>query len=146
MRLIILAAACLLPLGAVAQDAAELREIKGLALSEPGLAKYLQATRNIRALPVGDCDLTSKAMSVAEMESKIEAAPGAAAAIRSAGMSPREYVVFGLAVAHNSMAAYGARQGGGIPAGTSPENVKFYQQHEGEIMKIAQLPQKGGCG
>jgi hypothetical protein len=147
MRFIILAAVCLFPLAALAQNEAEMREIKGLELTEAGLAKYAQATRNIRNLPVGDCDLTSRVMSISEMESKLDAAPGAAAAVKSAGMSTREYSVFALAVAHNSMAAYGAKQSGGaIPAGTSPSNVAFYQRHEGEIMKIAQLPQKGGCG
>ena len=146
MRSAILAIAFLLPLPVVAQPDADAQEIKSFRLTDASLAKYAQATRNIRRLPIGNCDLTSPAIAIDELASKLAAAPGAKTAVASAGMTTREYVVFGLAVAHSAMATYGAdKAGGALPAGTQ-SNVEFYKKHEGEFSELAGVPQTGGCG
>jgi len=55
---------------------ADTREITAYKLTEAGLGKYTQATRNLKGLPIDDCDEDSEVKSLSEAVTKIDAAPG----------------------------------------------------------------------
>lgn len=145
-----LSMALLLPGSASAQDR-DTQEVSRYTLTEAGLAKYSQATKKIAALPgaqQSDCDDDdSESMSLDQMAAKFDATPGVKAAIQSAGMTTREYVVFMWSIFQNGMAAWALEQPGGkLPAGTSNANVDFYKNHQAEIAKL-EAPNKGDdCG
>jgi hypothetical protein len=142
-----------LPAFAVAEDR-DAQEVMSYTLTEAGLAKYTQATKKLAALPTGapnaceeeDSDSQSQAQSVDEIAAVLDAAPGAKAAIASAGMTTREYVIFSLSVFHNGMAAWAVSQPGGkLPPGTSKGNVDFYQAHEAELASLGELTKSADC-
>jgi hypothetical protein len=69
------------------------------------------------------------------MEALIRKFPPMANGLRKAGMSPREYATFMLAMVQASMVA-GFRKSGMIkelPPEVNPENVKFVEEHEAEL-------------
>ena len=127
-----------------ADDTAEVASYK---LTEAGLSKYMQATRNL--VPLGkelaNCD-DDTAMTLDAMVARLDAVPGAGAAIASAGMTTREYVVFGWAIVHNGMAAWLADQPDGtLPPDTSPANVEFYKAHEAALTEFAEQVDSDDC-
>lgn len=142
------AAALLLPAAAAAQDR-DTREVAGYVLTDAGLARYTKATKNLAALPgskPGDCDTGADSMTLDEMTAALDGTPGARAALQSAGMTTREYVVFSWSILHNGLAAWALSQPGGkLPAGTSKANVDFYQKHEAELQQLEELKQDEDC-
>lgn len=134
------------PAVSVAQDFPErdAREISSFMLTEAGLAKYARASGNLKAAAPGmshDCD-SETAQSLDEMAARMDAQPGAQAAIQSAGMTTREYLVFSLSLFQNAMAAWAVTQPGGtLPPGVSKANVDFYRSHEAALQKLG--PQEG---
>jgi hypothetical protein len=136
--------ALLLPAFAAAQDR-DAREVQGHVLTDAGLAKYTQATKKIAALPGGDCD-DDDSQSIDQMTAKLNASPGARAAIQSAGMTTREYVVFTWSLLQTGLAAWAVDQPGGkLPQGTSKANVDFYKKHQAELQKLEGLKQGDDC-
>lgn len=135
---------------AAAQDR-DSQEISSYVLTDAGLAKYKQAAKNIAALPnrpPGSCDEdeSSDSQSLDQVTAKFNAAPGVKAAIQSAGMTTREYVVFTFSIFQNGLAAWALTQPGGkLPAGTSKANVDFYQRHEAELQQLEVLKQDDDC-
>jgi hypothetical protein len=78
------------------------------------------------------------ATTLTEMEGRIKQFPPLAAALRSAGMTPREYATFTLAMLQASLVV-GFKKSGmlkELPPGVSAENVKFVEAHEAELMAI----------
>jgi hypothetical protein len=76
-----------------------------------------------------------QANSLAEMEANIRKTPAIANALQSAGMSPREYATFMMAMIQASMVA-GFKKAGmmkELPKDVNPENVKFVEEHEAEL-------------
>lgn len=143
----LLAAASLFPAGALAQDR-DAKEVNAYVLTEGGLAKYAQATRNLNAAAQqirGSCDDDGEgSQSIDASVARINGIPKAKAAIQSAGMTPREYVVFGWALLQTGMASWGLGQPGGkLPPGVSMANIKFYRVHEAAIQKIE--PASSNC-
>ncbi len=144
------AAALFLPGFASAQDR-DTQEVQSYVLTDAGLAKYTQATKNISALPArpgSDCeeDKDSDSQSLDQIVAEFNAVPGGRAAIQSAGMTTREYVVFSMSVFQNGMAAWALTQPGGkLPAGTSKANVDFYNKHAGEIERLGALNKDDEC-
>lgn len=134
-----LAISVVAPGPASAQDA-DTQEVLRFALTDAGLAKYTQATQKLAALPArtGPCDdEEAGAQSLNDMAAKLKAMPGAQAAFQSAGMTPREYVVFSMSLLQNGMAAWALKQpGGSLPPGVSKANVDFVNRHEGELKKL----------
>lgn len=64
----------------------------------------------------------------------------------TAGMTPREYVVFSWSLFHNGLAAWAVSQpGGALPSGISRANVDFVKKHEAEIQKIGAPLTGSGC-
>jgi hypothetical protein len=121
------------------------REISAYALSEAALAKYAQATSNLGAVAkaaTSRCDDDETGNSLDANVAHINGIPGAQAAIQSAGMTTREYLVFTLSIFQSGMAAWALTQPGGtLPPGVSKANVDFYRSHEQALKKLA--PQKG---
>jgi len=124
------------------------REVMSYALTEAGLAKFTQATKNLASVPgvcarANDDDDDSNSQTIDQMAAKINAVPGAQAAIQSAGMPTREYIVFMWSMMQNGMAAWALTQPGGkLPPGISQSNVDFYKRHEAEMTALGDQP---GC-
>jgi hypothetical protein len=135
---------------ATAQDR-DSQEIASYVLTDAALAKYTQATKNLAALAdsarpgCGDDD-DSNGQSLDQTVAQFNAIPGAKAAIQSAGMTTREYVVFMLSLFHNGLAAWALTQPGGeMPAGTSKANVDFYNKHPAELKKLEEFRRGDEC-
>jgi hypothetical protein len=76
-----------------------------------------------------------QANSLSEMEANIRKSPPIANALQSAGLSPREYSTFMMAMIQASMVA-GFKKAGmmkELPKEVNPENVKFVEEHEAEL-------------
>lgn len=128
---------------------ADKREISAYALTEAGLGKYKQATRNLKGLNIEDCDNDSdddSAKSLSQLVAKIDATPGAKAAVQSAGMTTREYVVFTFSLMQNGLAAWGLEQPGGkLPPGVSQANVDFMRTHKADLEKMGDESDDSAC-
>jgi hypothetical protein len=130
-------------------------EISGFKLTEAGLAKYLQATSNLGSLAQqlpGNCDEdeddseSDDAGSIDDTVARFNALPGVKAAIQSAGMTTREYVVFTWSIFQSALAAWALDQPGGkLPADVSMDNVTFYRQHEAALAKLRESSRDAGC-
>lgn len=149
----VLCSVLIAPTAAVAQEfsASDTREIASYLLTDAGLAKYTQATENLGPLAEqmsASCDSESgeDAQSLDQLAAVIESTPGAGAAIQSAGMTPREYVVFTLSLLQNALAAWVAGQPGGqLPPGTVMANVNFYRSHEAALQALGEQIQGADC-
>lgn len=137
------------PYPASAEDA-DAKEVMRYTLTDAGLAKYTEATKNLASLPEnpGACDNEdADAESLDEMAAKLDAAPGARAALQSAGMTSREYVLFSMSLLQTSVAAWAANEPGGVlPAGVSKANVDFLKKHDGELKQLEGLTKQDDCG
>jgi hypothetical protein len=135
------------PAPALAQDA-DAQAVSAYKLTDAGLTKYSEATKRLAALPNAceqEEDDESGSKSLDEMVARIDATPGAKAAIQSVGLTSREYVLFSLSLIHNAMAGWAVSQPGGkLPPGTSQANVDFVKQHEADIERLAQATE-GRC-
>lgn len=129
----------LLPGLAAAQDR-DTQEVQAYVLTDAGLAKYTQATQKLAALSGGSnaCeDEGENSQSLDAMTARLNAQPGAKAAIASAGMTTREYVVFTWSLMQNGLAAWAVSQPGGkLPAGVSKANVDFYKKNEAALQQL----------
>jgi len=116
------------------------REISSYTLTEAALAKYVQATSKLGTLSkaaTDSCDDEGDAHSLDDIVARINGVPGAQAAIQSAGMSTREYVVFTWSLFQTGMAAWAIEQPGGtLPPGVSKANLDFYRAHEQEFIQM----------
>jgi hypothetical protein len=131
---------------ASAQDS-DMAEVQRYTLTDAGLAKFIAASRNLAAVPgaceveadEGSQDESADSQSIDDMVAKIESLPGATAAIQSAGMTSREFIVFSWSILQNGMAAWASDQPGGkLPPGVRQENVDFMKSHEAELQKIGE--------
>lgn len=126
---------------AVAQDR-DAQEVSRYVLTESGLAKFAQATRNISAVP-GACeqkeDDADDLKSIDQMVAKLNSVPGIQAAIQSAGFTSREYVVFMFSMMQSGMATWAVGQPGGkLPPGISQANVDFFKQNQTAMAAIGE--------
>lgn len=142
--------ACCAAVPAAAQDFPDkdTREISAYVLTEAGLAKFTKATANLGRLAQrasGDCESES-ATSIDDAVARFDAVPGAKAAIQSAGMTTREYIVFTWSLFQNGMAAWAVSQPGGkLPAGVSKANVDFYRAHEAAMQQLGEHTEADEC-
>ena len=115
--------------------------VSAYVLTESGLAKFAQASKNLAGIP-GACeedddDDPDDQQSIDQMVAKINSKPGAQAAIQSAGMTSREYVVFMFSMLQSGMSAWASKQPGGkLPPGISQANVDFFNKHETAMAQI----------
>jgi hypothetical protein len=131
-----------LPALAMAQDQ-DTQEVNRYVLTAAALAKYANAVERLRPLSsqIANCDDEGDGGgSISEMAARIDRVPAAKAAIQSAGLTTREYVVFGFAAFQTGMAVWALEQPGGrLPPGTSQANVAFYKANRAKIEGIAPL-------
>jgi hypothetical protein len=128
--------------GAATANDKDTREVAAYVLTDAGLAKFTKATAKLAAVP-GACakqeDDGSNSQTIDQTVAKMNAVPGAQAAIQSAGMTTREYVVFMWSILHNGMASWAVSQPGGkLPPGTQQSNVDFYKKNEAKMAAIGQ--------
>ena len=139
------------PQAARAQDK-DTAEIQRYVLTDAGLAKYSQAAKKLAALPRDDAACSdggdgSEEQSIDQVAAKLNARPDAKAALQSAGMSAREYVVFSMSLLQNGLAAWALDQPGGkLPAGVSKANVDFIKKHDAQLKQMQGLRPADGCG
>jgi hypothetical protein len=139
------------PRVASAQDA-DSQEVLRYTFTEAAFAKYTQATKRLAALPAEDAcddedDEDTDAQSLDAIAAKLDAMPGAKAAIQSTGMTTREYVLFSLSLLHNGLAAWAASEPGGkLPPGVSQANVDFLKKHDAELKQLKALEPQNDCG
>ena len=109
----------------------------------PDAAKILAALEK----QTSDCDDEGDdAQSIDAMVARFDASPGVKAAIQSAGMTTREYVLFTWSLLQNGLAAWAVDQPGGkLPAGASQANVDFYRKHEAELQSLSKLAPSSDC-
>lgn len=115
-------------------------EDKEDSLSEADQAKLedLRAKADQLEEQNGADDVFGDAKSIDDMAAKAEQFPPLAKALRTAGVSGREYATFMMAMIQASFAA-GMQKAGmlkQLPAGVSAENVKFVLEHEAELKKM----------
>ena len=149
--LVALAASLVLPPLAHAQELgdAETREVAAYRLTADALEKYAAATRALAPVLAENqhgCDEGGDE-SLSGLAARLDAVPGASAALSEAGMSSREYFVFSFAMVQAGMGAWSLSEGGGeLPAGFSKENVAFYQAHEAEFQELSGILPETDCG
>jgi len=117
-------------------------------LTEAGLVKFTQASRNFIAVAKADSAALeqqsedSDGQTIAQIAALYDGHPGLKRAVSSAGMTTREYVTFMMSMFQAGMAAWLVEQQGGkfdkVPAGIPVENIRFYQQHRAELDRIGQ--------
>jgi hypothetical protein len=122
---------------------ADSREVMSFALTEPGLLEYTRASQNLAPLLLrrprhghhGDAPA-----SLGELASRLDASPGVRAAIASAGMTTRQYVVFSWSLLTSAVAAWALDQPGAKPlSGTARANVDFVKKHRSRIRALEVL-------
>jgi hypothetical protein len=141
------AAAMLLPAArAETLPEADTREVRSYALTETALDRYVEATRKLSAIPL-DCSNEEPGISnLTEAAARIDAMPGGKAALRSAGLTSREYVVFAFSLIENAYASYALEQPGGkLPPGVSMTNVEFLRRNSGVIEQLANETEVDDC-
>jgi len=145
------ALALLAPAWTGAQDLADrdAKEVANYVLTEAALAKYTKAVHKLQSvkgeLPQ-DCDSDEDQRSLNDAAARMDGHPGTKAALKAAGMTSREYLVFSLSVFQNGMAAWALEQPGGtLPSGTKPANVTFYRAHKAELEKLGELTKQADC-
>ena len=86
------------------------------------------------------------ANSLDEMVAQFDSVPEFRTAIRSAGMTTREFVVFTWSLFQNGMAAWVLSQPGGkLPEGASMANVDFYRAHEAAFQALEKETKRSDC-
>jgi len=125
---------------AFAQADRDNQEISHYTLTESGLTKFAAATQNLEkageSSPAKCDDDGESPASLDKFVAQIDATPKAKAAIQSAGMSTREYVVFSMSLLQTGLAAWGVEQGAKLPPNVSKANVDFYKAHKSALEKM----------
>jgi len=137
-------------LGPVAQAQklpdADSREVTAYTLTEAGFAKYVAATHNLRGIKIEDCDDETGPKDITQTAARIDAVPGAKAAVQSAGMTSREFVVFTFSLMQNGIASHLMdRPGAKLPPGTNPANIEFFRKHAADFEQLANERDSSGC-
>lgn len=145
------ALALLTPVWAGAQNLADrdTNEIAGYMLTESVLAKYTKAVHKLQPL-MGqlphDCDQDEGSQSLDSTAARMDGVPAVKSALKAAGMTSRDYLLFSWSVFQNGMAAWALEQPGGkLPPGVKMANVTFYRAHEAELKKLGELTKPADC-
>lgn len=145
-RFMILMLALALPALSFAQDK-DAQEISRYVLTDAALAKYENALNKLRPLAgqVGSCEEEEEAgaQSIGEMAARMDRVPAVKAAIQSAGLTTREWVLFSFATLQTGMAVWAQEQGGALPPDVSRANADFYKKNRARIEGMK--PLEDGC-
>lgn len=88
------------------------------------------------------------AETISQMVAQVTQVPVFAAALKKAGLAPREYAVFSLALLQASMYV-GMKQAGMVkemPKGLNPANVRFVETHQTELKTMQETLAKQAKG
>jgi len=125
------------------------REVRAYTLTDASFAKYVNATHKLREVKFENCvddDDDDAQDTIASSVARIDAVPGAKAAIQAAGLSSREYVVLAYALLENGMASYLMQTPGGkLPDGVNTANVDFVRRHSAELHQLANETEDESC-
>ena len=125
------------------------KEIADYVLTDAGLAKYRQAVAKLQPLAgqlPQDCDQEERTRSLNELAAQMDGVPQVNSALKGAGMTSREYLLFSFSVFQNGMAAWALQQPGGtLPPGINMANVKFYRAQEAELTRLGELTKQADC-
>lgn len=141
----------LAPVAAGAQSLGDrdAKEIADYVLTDAALAKYTKAVHKLQPLKSElqqDCDREDTPKSLNDMAARMDGLPEVKAALKSAGMTSREYMVFSLSVFQTGMVAWALEQPGGkLPSGANMANIKFYRAHEAELNKLGEINKEADC-
>ncbi len=125
---------------------ADARELRSYTLTEATFDRYAQATRNLSGVQILSCDEDPAVASIDEAAARLDAVPEARSAVRAAGMTSREYVVFALSVLQSGIAANALAQlDGELPPGVPLENLDFYLEHAGEMQRLSAEARGPAC-
>jgi len=145
------ALALLAPMAAEAQNLADrdANEVADYVLTEAALAKYTKAVHKLHPLKEQlqqDCDREDAPDSLHGMAAHMDAVPAVKAALKTAGVTSREYLLFSWSVFQNGMAVWALDQpGGALLPGTKPANVTFYRAHKADLEKLGELTREMDC-
>ncbi len=127
------------------------RELAGYRLTQPVFERFGHASRLIAAATRDDprfdeSPLFTRDVAVlgdapamaAELDARLRGEPALADALRTAGLTSREYTTFALGLvaarlAHGFVAAGVLRS---VPAGVAADNVAFVERHQAEIAGV----------
>lgn len=149
--LAVLALALMLPAPSQALTAHDTQEINSYVLTDAGLARYAKAIKALGPIAKNmsnDCDEEddSEEKSLDQLVARVNSVPGAGAALQSAGMTPREYLLFTMSIFQTGLASWGLTQPGGkLPPGVSMANVNFYRKNEAAMAKLGESVQSDDC-
>jgi hypothetical protein len=125
------------------------KEIAEYMLTEPALAKYTQAVHKLQPLMAQlaqECDREEGSTSLNDMATRMDGVSGVKPALKAAGMTSREYLVFSWSVFQSGMAVLAVQQPGGkLPPGVKMANVNFHRTHEAELTKLGELTTHADC-
>ena len=125
---------------------ADARELRAYTLTEAVFDRYAKATRNLSGVQIQACDDDSGVGSIDEAAARLDAVPEARSAVRAAGMTSREYVVFAFSLVQSGIAADAlARLDAELPPGVPLENVDFYLAHAGEMERLSEEAAEPAC-
>jgi hypothetical protein len=125
------------------------KEVADYVLTDAAVAKYTQAVRKLQPvmdqLPQ-DCEHGEGSQTLKGMAARMDGVPEVKAALKAAGMTSREYLLFSFSLFQNGMAAWALEQpGGALPPGTKPANVNFYRAHKADLEKLGELTREMDC-
>jgi hypothetical protein len=125
------------------------KEIADYVLTDAALAKYAKAVHKLQPLMEQlpqDCGHDEAPQSLNGTAARMDGVPAVKSALKAAGMTSREYLVFSWSVFQNGVAAWTLEQSGGkLPPGVKKANVTFYRAHEAELKKLGELTKQANC-
>ena len=125
---------------------ADSHELRTYTLTQAAFDRYAQATRNLSGVQILACDAHTEVKSIDEAAATLDAVPAARTAVRSAGMTSREYVVFAFTLLQSGIAANAlGAPGGELPPGVPLRNVDFYLDHAGEMQELTDEAEGPAC-
>jgi hypothetical protein len=147
MRYLVSSLVWLLPVAGFAQSTQEATEqaVRDYKLTETGLARFGQATENLQGKKAWPCKDKSGTMIADRAVAQLERGAGVKDAIKSAGMTTRDYVLFSWTISRSGIAAAVAQSDGTKMEGVTQANVDFFRQHQAEFQNIATQMGKVGC-
>ena len=147
------AASSYAPVNGSSQGDADLTEVSDYELSMDDVQRWYAAQRNlftyVKAHPEAAKVLESNSdeFSLDDLESRLEAAPGARSAIEDAGLSTRDYGVILMSIFQSGFAQAAIDAGADreqilADAKVNPANLAFMKEHGAEINRMQQQLQR----
>jgi hypothetical protein len=130
------------------------KEIAGYRLTAPVFQRFDRASRLLAGAIEHDAQLAGNPLfardvvlledvvvAASTLDGRLRSEPALAAALKSAGISVREYTTFALALVAARL-AYGFVQSGAmrfVPEGVARENVAFVEGHRDAVMAVLRV-------